>query len=83
MYRVDNKVEDYTNIRGKNYIYVYRPNGTDKDSGSDIASDGEYKGFNRYYDAALEPEKGENEYGSTDLTKTFQDNTLYYSRAKK
>ena len=79
MYRVDNKVEDYTNIRGKNYIYVYRPNVTDKDSGSDIASDGEYKGFNRYYDAALEPEKGENEYGSTDLTKTFQDNTLYYS----
>ena len=45
MYRVDNKVEDYTNIRGKNYIYVYRPNVTDKDSGSDIASDGEYKGF--------------------------------------
>ena len=82
MYRVDNKVEDYTNIRGKNYIYVYRPNVTDKDSGSDIASDGEYKGFNRYYDAALEPEKGENEYGSTDLTKTFQDNTLYYSDGK-
>lgn len=75
MYRVDTKVEDHTNIRGKNYIYVYRPDVTDPESGADILPNG----FNAVTAAALDVTNGETEYGSTDLSKTFRDNTLYYS----
>ena len=79
MYRINNKVEDSTNVRGKNYIYIYRPDVADKDSGNDLIESGDYKGFNKYYNATLSPEVGRTEYGSTDLTKSFTDNTLYYS----
>lgn len=75
MYRVDTKVEDHTNIRGKNYTYVYRPDVTDPESGADLLPDGR----NAVYEAALDVANGETEYGSTDLSKTFRDNTLYYS----
>ena len=79
MYRINNKVEDSTNVRGKNYIYIYRPDVVDKDSGNDLIESGDYKGFNKYYNATLSPEVSRTEYGSTDLTKSFTDNTLYYS----
>ena len=82
MYRINNKVEDSTNVRGKNYIYIYRPDVADKDSGNDLIESGDYKGFNKYYNATLSPEVGRTEYGSTDLTKSFTDNTLYYSNGQ-
>ena len=78
MYRVDTKVEDYTNIRGKNFIYVYRPDVTDPEAGKDVRP----SGYNAVYDAALDVTNGETEYGSTDLSKSFMDNTLYYSDGK-
>ena len=82
MYRINNKVEDSTNVRGKNYIYIYRPDVADKDSGNDLIESGDYKGFNKYYNATLSPAVGRTEYGSTDLTKKFTDNTLYYSNGQ-
>lgn len=78
MYRVDTKVEDHTNIRGKNYIYVYRPNVTDPEAGKDVLP----SKVNAVYNAALDVTNGETEYGSTDLSKSFMDNTLYYSDGK-
>ena len=82
MYRINNKVEDFTNVKGQNYIYIYRPDVADKDSGNDLIESGDYKGFNKYYNATLSPEVGRTEYGSTDLTKSFTDNTLYYSNGQ-
>lgn len=82
MYRVDTKVEGYTNIAGENYIYVYRPNVTDPEAGKDVLTSGTYAGANAVYEAALDVANGETEYGSTDLTKSFRDNTLYYSDGK-
>ncbi len=73
MYRVDTKIEDYTNIRGQNFIYVYRPDVTDPEAGKDKGA---------IEKAALDVTNGETEYGSTDLSKTFVDNTLYYSDGK-
>lgn len=78
MYRVDDKVLDHTNIAGQNYIYVYRPDVTDPEAGRDVLQNG----VNAVYGAALDVENGETEYGSTDLSKTFVDNTLYYSDGK-
>ena len=79
MYRVNESIENKTNNTGENYIYVYRPDVTDKDLGNDIITTGEYKGYNSFYNAALEPNKGKTSYGSTDLSKTYKDNTLYYA----
>lgn len=79
MYRVDTKIEDYTNIRGENYLYVYRPDVTDPEAGTDVYTSGDYSGRNKVYGAAIEPDKNETGYGSTDLSATYKDNTLYYS----
>lgn len=68
MYRVDDTVQDHTNIKGENYIYVYRPEcGTVNDVGVSTLG------------AALNVKNGETSYGSTDLSAPFSDNTLYYS----
>lgn len=77
MYRVDDKVEYHTNAAGDNYIYVYRPDVTDPESGKDSTS-----GMNNVYKAAIDVEKGETGYGSNDLTKSFTANTLYYSNGQ-
>lgn len=75
MYRVDTKLTDWTNAAGENYIYVYRPDVTDPENATD-----EYWGGNSYVNnvnrAALKP--GET-YGSTDLSKSWSERTLYYS----
>ena len=63
MYRVNESIENKTN-------------NTDKDLGNDIITTGEYKGYNSFYNAALEPNKGKTSYGSTDLSKTYKDNEL-------
>lgn len=76
MYRVDDKVENHTNAAGRNYIYVYRPDVTDPEAGKDIIS-GTAK--NMVYNAAIDAENGETGYGSTDLSKAYTANTLYYS----
>ncbi|MBQ7920026.1 MAG: hypothetical protein IJ324_08825 [Lachnospiraceae bacterium] len=68
MYRVDTKVTDLTNGGGENYIYVYRKGETNPGSGTNddgIAS------------AVLESVGSS--YGSTDLSKTSTEDTLYYS----
>lgn len=68
MYRVDDKVPDHTNFNGENYIYVYRPECSVPNDCS-----------NTTVGAALNVEKGETSYGSTDLSASFSENTLYYS----
>ena len=75
MYRVDKKVPDLTNVRGENYIYVYRPGVSDPEAASDLGSDG----LNLFYKAALDGTVGRGSYGSTDLDAPFTQNTLYYS----
>ncbi len=75
MYRVDTSVMNQTNIAGENYIYVYRPDVSDPKSGADV----DKNGINLINKAALNVANGETSYGSTDLSKTFQENTLYYS----
>ncbi len=79
MYRIDTKVEGYSNINDENYIYVYRPDVTNPEAATDILQSGSYVGANAVYEAALDVAGGETEYGSTDLSKNFSDNTLYYS----
>lgn len=74
MYRVNTTLDSATNSAGDNYIYVYRPDVTDPEKAADAVN-----GVNLVSKAALDVSAGETEYGSTDLTKTFQDNTLYYS----
>lgn len=76
MYRVDDKVEYHTNAAGENYIYVYRPDVTDPEAGKDYISG---TATSTVYNAAIDVENGETEYGSTDLSKSYTENTLYYS----
>lgn len=76
MYRVDNKVEYCTNAAGENYIYVYRPDVTDPEAGMDFISG---TNMSTVYNAAIDVESGETGYGSTDLSKSYTENTLYYS----
>lgn len=78
MYRVDTSVEDATNSGGQNFIYVYRPGVTDPEN----AADADSYGINFVSKAALDVSAGETEYGSTDLSKPFSENTLYYSDGK-
>lgn len=70
MYRVDDRVPDHTNIKGENYIYVYRP-------GCQNANDCDLPTNN----AALNVDQGETSYGSTDLSASVSvpENTLHYS----
>lgn len=68
MYRVDDRVPDHTNIKGGNYIYVYRP-------GCQIANDCDLSTNN----AALKVNQGGASYGSTDLSAPVSENTLHYS----
>lgn len=76
MYRVDDKVSYHTNGTGENYIYVYRPDVTDPEAGKDWIPN---SSMNSVYNAAIDVSAGETGYGSTDLSKTYIDNTLYYS----
>ena len=75
MYRVDTKVEGLKNSAGENYIYVYRPGVTHPE----LAEDKDVNGRNLVNQAALDVANGETEYGSTDLSADFTQNTLYYS----
>lgn len=70
MYRVDTKVDGLTNMAGENYIYVYRPDVTHPEAGTDT---------NALRQAALDVSAGETSYGSTDLEAAYTQNTLYYS----
>ncbi|MCM1539712.1 MAG: hypothetical protein NC121_00445 [Blautia sp.] len=67
MYRVDDMVQDHTNIKGENYIYVYRPGCTAANECGTAT-----------VDAALDAKAGETSYGSTDLTAPVSENTLHY-----
>ena len=79
MYRVNTSIADGKNYGGENYIYVYRPGVTDPESAADASP----SGANNYVSkAALDVSAGETEYGSTDLSKPFSDDTLYYSDGK-
>lgn len=75
MYRINNNIADETNGKGENYIYVYRPDVTDPESGNDVNENN----ISTVGKAALNVKNGEVEYGSTDLSKSYSDNTLYYS----
>ncbi|MBS6510503.1 MAG: immune inhibitor A [Clostridiales bacterium] len=77
MYRVDESISDRSNYRGENYIYVFRPGVTDPEKAEDMSGTA-YLSEN----AALDIEKGETSYGSTDLNAPFTDNTLYYPGGK-
>ncbi len=76
IYRVDNKVEYHTNAAGNNYIYVYRPDVTDPEAGKDMIAG---TATSTVYNAAIDAGNGETSYGSTDLSKSYTANTLYYS----
>lgn len=78
MYRVDTSTTDEGNSGGENHIYVYRPGVTDPEKAADVDS----YGINLVSKAALDVSAGETEYGSTDLSKPFTENILYYSDGK-
>ncbi len=67
VYRVDTSVTDKSNAAGANYIYVFRPEETNLHDGANI------------YDAIIDPSMGETAYGSTDLSATADEDTIYYS----
>ncbi|MCM1065206.1 MAG: hypothetical protein NC420_12230 [Eubacterium sp.] len=68
MYRVDDMVQDHTNIKGENYIYVYRPGcATANECGTATV------------EAALDVTAGETSYGSTDLSAAVSEDTLHYA----
>ncbi len=67
IYRVDTSVNPATNAAGNNYIYIFRPDETNLHDGNNVAG------------AAIEPEKNETGYGSTDLAAEATENTIYYS----
>lgn len=70
VYRVDESVSGKTNYNGKNYVYVFRPEPTVvNDVSSSI----------KLMDAAFNPDTGETSFGSTDLSKAFNENTIYYA----
>lgn len=75
MYRINDSVENLTNSLGQNYIYVYRPDVTTQEDGTDTDSNG----INLSRKAALHAANGETSYGSTDLSAAYTENTLYYS----
>ncbi len=77
MYRVDESISDRSNYRGENYIYVFRPDVMDPEKAEDMSGT-TYLSEN----AALDIEKGETSYGSTDLNAPFTENTLYYPGGK-
>ena len=77
MYRVDNSIADHSNFRGENYIYVFRPDVSDPEKAMDMQGTA-YLSEN----AALDIEKGETSYGSTNLDAPFIENTLYYAGGK-
>lgn len=70
IYRVDNKVPYYTNVEGRNYLYVYRKGVKDPESGENSDA---------LNNAALDGTPGRDVYGSTDLSADFTQDTLYYS----
>lgn len=71
IYRVNNSVTYQTNIKGEDYIYVFRPEET-----SLSASAGDVRG------AAINPAEGETTYGSADLSVPFTDDTIFYSNGQ-
>jgi M6 family metalloprotease-like protein len=71
IYRVNNAVENHSNIAGNDYIYVFRPNDT-----STTASAGEI------LNAAVTPSAGETSYGLADFSAKVTDNTIFYSNGK-
>lgn len=83
LYRVDEKVEGKTNLKGKNYIYIYRPGVTVQEDATDtetITDGSNTITHNRVYGAALGGDGAS--YGSTDLSADFTQNTLYYSTGR-
>lgn len=68
MYRVDDRVPDHTNIKGENYIYVYRP-GCQQPNDCALPTN----------NAALNVKKKETSYGSVDLSSPVSENTLHYA----
>ena len=77
MYRVNTAVPDHTNIAGKNYLYVFRPNATSIDGADEIAD-----GLTATYKAALGGRGNATSYGSTDLSAAYTENTLFFSNGK-
>ncbi|MCI2049963.1 MAG: S-layer homology domain-containing protein [Lachnospiraceae bacterium] len=71
VYRVDDSVENHTNLAGSNYTYVFRPGTTEADMTSAVA-DGDN---NNTRSAAISG----GSYGSTDISTGFKTNTIFYA----
>lgn len=79
VYRVNDSVTGQTNSQGENYIYVFRPNATSAgDAGETYEA---YPGVDMSSSelSAIDVGSGETSYGSTDMTKGYGENTIYYS----
>ena len=78
VYRVNTSVQDHTNIRGENYIYVYRP-GTAADCEAATEESQVKSGVNAVRDAAITPTGSRTSLGSADLNEPCTKDTIFYS----
>lgn len=78
VYRVNTSVEDHTNVKGENYIYVYRP-GTAKDCEAATEESKVRSGVNAVRDAAITPTGNRTSLGNADLSAPCTEDTIFYS----
>ena len=78
VYRVNTSIQDNTNVRGENYIYVYRP-GTAVDCEAATEESQVRPGANAVRDAAITPTGSRTSLGSTDLNAPCTADTIFYS----
>lgn len=78
VYRVNTSVEDHTNVKGENYIYVYRP-GTAGDCEAATEESKVRSGVNAVRDAAITPTGNRTSLGNADLSAPCTEDTIFYS----
>lgn len=78
VYRVNTSVEDHTNVKGENYIYVYRP-GTAEDCEAATEDSKVKSGVNAVRDAAITPTGSRTSLGNADLSAPCTKDTIFYS----
>lgn len=78
VYRVNTSVEDHTNVKGENYIYVYRP-GTAQDCEAATEESKVTSGVNAVRDAAITPTGNRTSLGNADLSAPCTEDTIFYS----
>lgn len=78
VYRVNTSVENHTNVRGENYIYVFRP-GTAGEHEAAMEQRTGNPNENAVRDAAITPTGSRTSLGSADLNAPCTEDTIFYA----